>query len=74
MVVLTSGDELRQVTAEVLAKLLQIFSWILGRMACFDSEFQVLESLNRGRFDQLEELHPDERKGIFIVKSFLKLI
>ena len=74
VIVLTCGRELVGIFAEVNGQLLEIFAWVLTWKASLDRSLEIFEPFDGCRLDGLEELKPDDWKGIVVVELSATLL
>ncbi len=74
MIVLTCSCELVGIFAEANGQLLDVFAWVLTWKASFDRSLEIFKPFDGCRLDGLEELKPDDWKGIVVVKLFCHLV
>jgi hypothetical protein len=75
VIVLTSWcRELVGISAEVNGQLLEVFAWVLTWKASLDCSLEIFKPFDGCRLDGLEELKPDDWKGIAVVKFFCNFV
>ncbi len=74
MIVLTCSCDLVGIFLEVNGQLLKVFPWVLTWKASLDCSLEIFEPFDGCRLDGLEELKPDNWKGIVVLELFRNLV